>query len=300
MKEDFTGDQCNIIKKTIKKSDIILFIMDFLSNEHLDKTLITLEEETNLSLFNYNKELFVLRNLIIGANWKESEEVLNSIFYDKHDKQDKSNMMRCIFELKKEQFLEAVEVVPNPNSNNNDVESLVKQLKNIQSLCSQEEFNKLLNCLSQTPSITDQEEFKNWTPITGRLICFEKIREYLENIYPSTENDYKIEKNLMCDVLKAVYILTNTGITTSQSVVNECNIKMNKILKDFLNEVDRDISENNLKVEITLENDINKNKIYENNQIALMRSTKNELLLSQQSENLLNNMPFISFISFWI
>ena len=43
------------IVKFIKKSDIILFIMDFLHNEHLDKALISLEEETNLSLFNYPK-----------------------------------------------------------------------------------------------------------------------------------------------------------------------------------------------------------------------------------------------------
>ena len=38
--------------KTIKKSDIILFIMDFLYQEHLDKALISLEQETNISLFN--------------------------------------------------------------------------------------------------------------------------------------------------------------------------------------------------------------------------------------------------------
>ena len=65
--------------KSIKKSDIILFIMDFLHNEHLDKALISLEEETNLSLFNYPKELLVLRNLILEGNWSGAEELINSI-----------------------------------------------------------------------------------------------------------------------------------------------------------------------------------------------------------------------------
>ena len=188
--------------KSIKKSDIILFIMDFLYNEHLNNALISLEEETNLSLFNYSKELLVLRNLILEGNWQEAEEILNSI---NQNNMQNFPLRNAIFELKKQQFLEAVESEPNQNNNGGDVETLVGQLKVLQTLCDPEEFKNILQCLSQTPSITDQEEYKNWSPITGRLLCFNKIRNYLKFIYPLKENETKIESNLMLNVLKAVF-----------------------------------------------------------------------------------------------
>ena len=233
--------------KTIKKSDIILFIMDFLYNEHLDKALISLEQETNLSLFNYPKELLVLRNLILEGNWAESEEILNSI---SQNNLQNFPYRKAIFELKKQQFLEAVESEPNQSSNGGDVENLVAQLKFLQTLCPPEEFKKILQCLSTTPSITDQEEYKNWSPITGRLMCFDKIRSYLKFIYPVHDNEIKIENNLMLNVIKAVYFLS-TNDASYREISN-----LNDVLKGFIIEVDKDIKENNLQMNINIENDI--------------------------------------------
>ncbi len=267
--------------KSIKKSDIILFIMDFLHNEHLDKALISLEEETNLSLFNYPKELLVLRNLILEGNWLEAEEVLNSI-----NQNNISNfpLRKAIFELKKQQFLEAVESEPNQSSNGGDVETLVGQLKVLQTLCEPDEFKKILQCLSQTPSITDQEEYKNWSPITGRVLCFDKIRNYLQFIYPKKNDEMKIESNLMLNVLKAVYFLS-TNDASYREVSN-----LNDVLKGFIIEVDKDIKENNLQMNINIENDIFKNK--ENastTKVNVMKSNRNELVLSQSQNQFINN-----------
>ena len=269
--------------KTIKKSDIILFIMDFLYNEHLDKALISLEQETNISLFNYPKELLVLRNLILEGNWNESEEIINSI------NQNNINNFpyhKAVFELKKQQFLEAVESEPNQSSNGGDVENLVAQLKYLQTLCPPDEFKKILQCLSQTPSITDQEEYKNWSPITGRLMCFDKIRNYLKFIYPVRGNEVKIENNLMINVLKAVYFLS-----TNDASYREIS-SLNDVLKGFIIEVDKDIKENNLLMNINIESDVSKNKINSNSsqQINVMKSNRNELILSQsQNQFILNN-----------
>ena len=267
--------------KSIKKSDIILFIMDFLHNEHLDKALISLEEETNLSLFNYPKELLVLRNLILEGNWSGAEELINSI--------NRNNMQnfpirKAIFEIKKQQFLEAVESEPNQSSNGGDVETLVGQLKVLQTLCEPEEFKKILQCLSQTPSITDQEEYKNWSPMTGRLLCFDKIRNYLQFIYPIKNNEMKIESNLMVNVLKAVYFLS-TNDASYREVSN-----LNDVLKGFIIEVNKDIKENNLQMNINIENDILKNKNNtSSNQINVMKSNRNELILSQSQNQFINN-----------
>ena len=269
--------------KTIKKSDIILFIMDFLYNEHLDKALISLEQETNISLFNFPKELLVLRNLILEANWVEAEEIINSI---NQNNINNFPYRKVIFELKKQQFLEAVESEPNQTSNGGDVENLVAQLKYLQTLCPPDEFKKILQCLSQTPSITDQEEYKNWSPITGRLMCFDKIRNYLKFIYPVRTNEAKMEKNLMINVLKAVYFLS----TNDASYREISNLK--DVLKGFIIEVDKDIKENNLMMNINIENDVSKNKINASTsqQINVMKSNRNELILSQsQNQFLLNN-----------
>ena len=269
--------------KTIKKSDIILFIMDFLYNEHLDKALISLEQETNISLFNYPKELLVLRNLILEGNWNESEEIINSI---NQNNINNFPYRKAIFELKKQQFLEAVESEPNQNSNGGDVENLVAQLKYLQTLCPPDEFKKILQCLSQTPSITDQEEYKNWSPITGRLMCFDKIRNYLKFIYPIKGNEIKIENNLMTNVLKAVYFLS-----TNDASYREIS-SLNDVLKGFIIEVDKDIKENNLLMNINIESDVSKNKINSNSsqQINVMKSNRNELVLSQsQNQFILNN-----------
>ena len=269
--------------KTIKKSDIILFIMDFLYNEHLDKALISLEQETNISLFNYSKELLVLRNLILEGNWNESEEIINSI---NQNNINNFPYRKAIFELKKQQFLEAVESEPNQNSNGGDVENLVAQLKYLQTLCPPDEFKKILQCLSQTPSITDQEEYKNWSPITGRLMCFDKIRNYLNFIYPIKGNEIKIENNLMTNVLKAVYFLS-----TNDASYREIS-SLNDVLKGFIIEVDKDIKENNLLMNINIESDVSKNKINSNSsqQINVMKSNRNELVLSQsQNQFILNN-----------
>jgi len=266
----------------IKKSDIILFIMDFLHNEHLDKALISLEEETNLSLFNYPKELLVLRNLILEGNWSESEEILNSI---NQNNLQNFPLHKAIFELKKQQFLEAVESEPNQSSNGGDVETLVGQLKVLQTLCEPEEFKKILQSLSQTPSITDQEEYKNWSPITGRLLCFDKIRNYLQFIYPIKSNETKIEANLMINILKAVYFLSIND-SSYREVAN-----LNEVLKGFVFEVNKDIKENNIPMNINIDNDIFKNKINSSSsQINVMKSNRNELILSQsQNQFIINN-----------
>ena len=165
------------------------------------------------------------------------------------------------------------------------METLVGQLKVLQTLCEPEEFKKILQSLSQTPSITDQEEYKNWSPITGRLLCFDKIRNYLQFIYPIKSNETKIEANLMINILKAVYFLSIND-SSYREVAN-----LNEVLKGFVFEVNKDIKENNIPMNINIENDIFKNKINSSSsQINVMKSNRNELILSQsQNQFIINN-----------
>ena len=272
----------------LKKSEIILFIMDFLRSEKLFRSLITLEQETNLSLFSYNQEILFFRKLILEGNFQEAEQLLQPL-----QKNINFNYKAALYEIKKEKFLEAVETVPDPNNNNSEVENLVKELKEIHKLCDKNEFQKLLKCLSNTPSITDQEEYKNWNPISGRLNCFERVRKFLEVIYPKKQNENFYTNDLMLNVFRSVFFLTTVGNSN-----NFNNIKFIQILNNFVNEVEKDIKENNIKMKVCVDDDLKKfnNKLNNNNNNnlennLLLKSNRNELILSKSinDEMLINN-----------
>ena len=272
----------------LKKSEIILFIMDFLRSEKLFRSLITLEQETNLSLFSYNQEILFFRKLILEGNFQEAEQLLQPL-----QKNINFNYKAALYEIKKEKFLEAVETVPDPNNNNSEVENLVRELKEIHKLCDKNEFQKLLKCLSNTPSITDQEEYKNWNPISGRLNCFERVRKFLEVIYPKKQNENFYTNDLMLNVFRSVFFFFFFWNSN-----NFNNIKFIQILNNFVNEVEKDIKENNIKMKVCVDDDLKKfnNKLNNNNNNnlennLLLKSNRNELILSKSinDEMLINN-----------
>jgi hypothetical protein len=61
-------------------------------------------------------------------------------------------------------------------------------------------FNQLMFCLS-SDSIKDHSEYKNWSPLSGRLRCFEKLRQYLDIIYPINKEELKIPPHSFHDLL---------------------------------------------------------------------------------------------------
>ena len=94
-----------------------------------------------------------------------------------------------------------------------------------------------------------------------------------------------MEKNLKINVLKAVYFLS-TNDASYREISN-----LNDVLKGFIIDVDKDIKENNLVMNINKENDLSKNKIHSSTsqQINMMKSSRNELILSQNLFLLNNN-----------
>ena len=90
----------------------------------------------------------------------------------------------------------------------------------------------------------------------------------------------------MINLIRAVYIL----YTNDSSYADSSNL--NEVLKGFIKEVNKDFRENNLQeVDINIENDIFKNKINSSSsQINVMKSNRNELILSQsQNQFIINN-----------
>lgn len=218
-----------------------------LKSEHYDKTLITLENESGLNLHNFKKEILFLRKLILDGQWMDAEEFIKPLKGHPGFEYDAS-----IFEIRKQKFLEIVEQEPDDS---NHVEDLVGLLKDLQSKCPASVFNQLMFCLS-SPSITDHSDYKNWTPLSGRLKCFDKLREYLKLIYPEDNEEKKIQPGSFLNLIKTLLVnfiqddknmksienleismslfdknLINSKMTNTVSIINDIKGKQ-KFLKD--------------------------------------------------------------------
>ena len=189
-----------------KQSTLIYLIMDYFRSENFTKTLIALEQETSLSLFSYNQELTFIRKLIIDGQWKEAEEFLTPL------KQNTNfNYKQALYELRKQKFLEEVENEP---ENNNEVDNLVKQLKDLQTLTEPEEFSQLLSNLSTSPNPNE------WNVSSGRLKCFQKIRTLLNIVYPIQPQEVKTFDCIIHKLLQRILIYVNNRIKNINNYVD--------------------------------------------------------------------------------
>lgn len=155
-------------------------------------------------------------------------------------------------------------------------------LKDLQTRCSTNEFNNIMSCL-QSPSITDHPDFSNWTPLSGRLRCFEKLRKHLELIYPISNDEIKIESGSFMDfILNSIsnnpnftsnYNYNNKNNANDFSTTNNSNVYVS-LLKLIKSENKGKKIYSVSKNKINIVDDLNKNeRIYkEENEVYLRKS----------------------------
>lgn len=80
---------------SLTRKQILTLIMDYLHNQKLYKSLLAIEEETELGLYSYPKEIKFFRNLIIEGQWEDAENFLQPLKLKKN-----FNYNAVIFELK--------------------------------------------------------------------------------------------------------------------------------------------------------------------------------------------------------
>ena len=226
------------------KHDLILLIMDFLYSSDLIDSLITIEKETKLSIFSYNKELSFLRKLIIEGNWEEAENFLLPLKVN-----DNFEYSKAISLLKMQKIYETIET----RSVDLDQEKIIEQLKDIKNYLTEEEFRNLLGLLNKN-TIKEISKLSNWTVNRGRLKTFDNIKELFWIIYSKGKNDERIIKNnLLKNLLYKIFGNQNFN-------KNELIEKVNS----FINE----------KTQIKLEkNNIINNKVKENNKHSNNKSS---------------------------
>ena len=242
------------------KNDVILLIMDFLYSSDLIDSLITIEKESKLSIFYFNKELSFLRKLIIEGNWEEAENFLlplesNEIFEYK----------KAMSILKLQRIYETIET----HSSDLNQEKIISQLKDIKNFLNENEFRDLLDLLNKN-TIKEIPKFKNWTVNRGRLNTFNKIKELFKVVYsPQDKKEEKIIKNnLLINLLIKICgngnISKNKLIEKVESFINEkkdMKIENKNIILNSKNNIN-DINGNNKNISNKKKN-IKKNNIKE-------------------------------------
>ena len=184
------------------RHDMIIMILDYLYNNNLIDSLITLENETNISLFSYNKEISFLRKLIIDGIWDEAINFLSPLKENKN-----FNYQLANYYIRFQEFFELSE-------SNDDVskEKLESKLLNLKKACNKEQFNEV--------------NYKNWSIFTGRYNTFENIRELMKSIYPiNEENERKTEKNIL---KKCIEKISGNENYNKGNIINPVNDFINK------------------------------------------------------------------------
>ena len=251
------------IKYSIEKNDLLLIIMDYLYSEGLYQSYISLEDESKINLFKYEEKLEILRKCILDGDWEEAEKFLSKL-----KTIENFPYTKLLFEIKKEKLIEEVESQQSDYSTN----VLAQELRDIQSLGLENDFNDLINFLKD-----NEKEEKNI--INRRLNIFNSIRKNLVFLYP-TKNEIIIDPGKLKKMISKFieFLLENNNN------INNINIKNNEIKYFNLNEIfnffeyDNNIklnSNNNLinnnSLNNNLINNININKI--NNKTSPSKDT---------------------------
>ena len=230
---------------SLKNEDIILLIMDFLKNEGYIRTYVSLEEESGINLYNYDENLGILRGFILDGDWEEAEKSLE-IFKNKKNFPYKN----LIFEIRKEKLIEEVEA----QQKDGTFDGLAKELKDLQDLGCNKEFNNLMDYLKET-----EHDVLNET-ISRRLEIFNKIRKQIIFQYPITKNELNIKPNKLKEIFSQL-IEKFIALTKIKKNNNAYTIKD---IDNFLKiKIEQDIGGNRLDTD-TNKNTIIHNSIYNN------------------------------------
>lgn len=205
---------------SIKKSNMLLIILDYIKEEGYEKSFISLEQESGISLFEYPKEISFLRNLIINGQWSNVEEFILPM----KDVLGQKLYNNCLFELKKQIFMEHVE------KDNSKVEDLVVMLNELQTLATDNEsFMNLVLFLS-----AESEIELNLKP--SRVKCFENLRIILSELFPYYIEERKIQKNTFIKLLNEINI-ENFLKNNNSKIIEKIESKQNVLYKNKKNDL---------------------------------------------------------------
>ncbi|XP_051775757.1 WD repeat-containing protein 47-like isoform X1 [Erpetoichthys calabaricus] len=175
----------------IKEEDIIKLILDFLNLRRLHNSMLALEKETGVINGLYSEDVLFLRQLFLDGEW---DEVLR--FIQPLECIDKFDSNRFKYVILKQRFLEAlcVNVISADDERQHleyKMQGAVKCLHALEKHCPSKEDYRRLCLLLTLPHLTSHAEYKNWSPSTARVLCFEEAYAMVSKFIPA---DGKLSK----------------------------------------------------------------------------------------------------------
>ena len=119
-----------MVKLELSHKEVLLMVLDYLREHNLLDTMLSLEKETNLSLFKYPNEIAVLRQMILDGSWAQVENLIKAIA----TKGKKFDLRSAMFQIKRQIYLEML------TASSLDREALQWVLNDLQPHCEEEVF----------------------------------------------------------------------------------------------------------------------------------------------------------------
>ncbi len=285
------------INYQLNKKDMLMLIMDYLRQEGFDRSYISLEEESKVNLYNYEERLVILRKCILDGEWDEAENFLEQL-----KKFENFPYLSLLFEIKKEKLIEEVE----SQQNENTLEELAQELKEIQALGQNEKFNNLIEYLKES---TNHEDINNI--ISRRLNIFMLIRENMKFMHPVSNDEIIVEPGSLIFLLSKLIENSINNNTNNKQYNNQkeytydelMSILNNSKIYNNINNINNNInnfnnSKNNInsKIKIDLSNneiDEEDDEIFEFDQKEYINKNPNKanslITNSNNNNNNINN-----------
>ncbi|KAJ8038221.1 WD repeat-containing protein 47 [Holothuria leucospilota] len=175
------------LQVSVKEKDVLCLILDFLKQKELYLSMRAVERESGVVNGLFSEDALFLRQLILDGQWDDVLEFIQPV--ERIDSFDSKKFRYLILKHKLLEMLcmrsEDVEHLQIEFS----TEEVVSSLNELEPYCpSKEDYNSL--CLLLTlPRLSDHSSYKDWSPSSARVQCF-------EDAYPLISRFLPVEKKL--------------------------------------------------------------------------------------------------------
>ena len=165
----------------VEDHQVVRLILEFLDSRKLHNTMRSLEKETGIFNCGFSDDILFLRDLVLDGEW---EAIL--IFAQPFEGIDGFDSKQFRYLVLKQKFMEVLYFKSGfgGNSTSYSIEDLIKCLNQLEEDCpNKTEYSKLCWLLT-VPNLSEQPEYRDWSPATARLNCFEQLLELLKKVIP--------------------------------------------------------------------------------------------------------------------
>ncbi|XP_015765803.1 PREDICTED: WD repeat-containing protein 47-like [Acropora digitifera] len=194
----------------VEDHQVVKLILEFLDSRKLHNAMRSLEKEAGIVNSGFSDDILFLRDLVLDGEW---EAIL--IFGRPFEGIDGFDSKRFRYLVLKQKFMEVLYFKSGlgGNSTSYSIEDLIKCLNQLEEDSPNKAEYSKLSWLLTVPNLSEQPEYRDWSPTTARLNCFEELLELLKRVIPiekkgtngkSTELFTPIKERLMHLLIKGL------------------------------------------------------------------------------------------------